>query len=278
MVVSRRARLEVLRVAARSVRYRATVSGVAGNGGELVGFAPLAEILPVGLISPEGVVGLGGGRKFPGLPAERGHAWPAGFERVSCKARFYHTSDNVLLSEVIVPVFFADAHNRRQCVSLMQVPDKPIWYGRLDQVIAELARPALAVGGSRDASSLSCAWGPEEPSRSCGLASPGRSAPTVWRTGSELIAHLKRLAAGDEAHYERRRRQRLAQVLEGLRQAALTQPKVTRRSAHQPCSINNSPVCRRAFRYPLEPFRSLFFAHRGTAETAGPGHGDRQRF
>jgi hypothetical protein len=42
----------------------------------------------------------------------------------------------------------------------------------------------------------------------------------------ELIAHLKRLAAGDEAHYERRRRQRLALVLDGLRQAALTQPKV----------------------------------------------------
>jgi hypothetical protein len=42
----------------------------------------------------------------------------------------------------------------------------------------------------------------------------------------ELIAHLKRLAAGDEAHYERRRRQRLAMVLDGLRQAALTQPKV----------------------------------------------------
>jgi len=42
----------------------------------------------------------------------------------------------------------------------------------------------------------------------------------------ELIAHLKRLAAGDEAYYERRRRKRLAQVLEGLRQAALAQPKV----------------------------------------------------
>jgi hypothetical protein len=42
----------------------------------------------------------------------------------------------------------------------------------------------------------------------------------------ELIAHLKRLATGGEAHYERRRRQRLAQVLEGLRQAALAQPKV----------------------------------------------------
>jgi len=42
----------------------------------------------------------------------------------------------------------------------------------------------------------------------------------------ELIAHLKRLAAGDDAHYEHRRRQRLAQVLEGLRQEALAQPKV----------------------------------------------------
>jgi hypothetical protein len=42
----------------------------------------------------------------------------------------------------------------------------------------------------------------------------------------ELIAHLKRLAAGDGAHYERRRRQRLAIVLDGLRRAALAQPKV----------------------------------------------------
>ena len=42
----------------------------------------------------------------------------------------------------------------------------------------------------------------------------------------ELIAHLKRLAAGDEAHYERRRRQKLAQILEQLRQEALARPKV----------------------------------------------------
>jgi hypothetical protein len=42
----------------------------------------------------------------------------------------------------------------------------------------------------------------------------------------ELIAHLKRLAAGEEAHYERRRRQRLARALDGLRQSALMQPKV----------------------------------------------------
>lgn len=42
----------------------------------------------------------------------------------------------------------------------------------------------------------------------------------------EMIAHLKRLAAGDQAHYERRRRQKLALVLDGLRRAALIQPKV----------------------------------------------------
>jgi hypothetical protein len=42
----------------------------------------------------------------------------------------------------------------------------------------------------------------------------------------ELIAHLKRLAAGEEVHYERRRRQRLARALDGLRQSALMQPKV----------------------------------------------------
>jgi hypothetical protein len=41
-----------------------------------------------------------------------------------------------------------------------------------------------------------------------------------------MIAHLKRLAAGDQAHYERRRRQKLALVLDGLRRAALIQPKV----------------------------------------------------
>ena len=43
---------------------------------------------------------------------------------------------------------------------------------------------------------------------------------------AELIAHLKRLAAGDEVHYEQRRRQKMAHVLEELRQAALIQPKV----------------------------------------------------
>jgi hypothetical protein len=105
------------------------------------------------------------------------------------------------------------------------VPDKPTWYGRLDQVIAELGN-------------LSWPWVDRATLQSLLRVGPRRAQqilqPCVTRQvgangvagREELIAHLKRLAAGDEAHYERRRRQRLAQVLEGLRQAALAQPKV----------------------------------------------------
>jgi len=42
----------------------------------------------------------------------------------------------------------------------------------------------------------------------------------------DLIAHLQRLASGEEAHYERRRRQKLAQAMDDLRRAALAEPKV----------------------------------------------------
>lgn len=105
------------------------------------------------------------------------------------------------------------------------MPDKPTWYGRLDEVIAEL-------------DSLPWPWVDRETLQSLLQVGPRRAQqilrPCVTRQvgangvagREELIAHLKRLAAGDEAHYERRRRQRLALVLNGLRQAALAQPKV----------------------------------------------------
>ena len=105
------------------------------------------------------------------------------------------------------------------------MPDKPTWYGRLDQVIAELGE-------------LPWPWVDRETIQSLLQVGPRRAqqilrpcvARQVGANGvadrDELIAHLKRLASGDEAHYERRRRQRLAQVLEGLRQSALAQPKV----------------------------------------------------
>ena len=105
------------------------------------------------------------------------------------------------------------------------MPDKPTWYGRLDQVIAELGN-------------LPWPWVDRQTLQSLLQVGPRRAQqilrPCVTRQvgangvagREELIEHLKRLASGDEAHYERRRRQRLAQVLEGLRREALAQPKV----------------------------------------------------
>ena len=100
-----------------------------------------------------------------------------------------------------------------------------MWYGRLDEVIAELG-------------SLPWPWVDRETIQSLLQVGPRRAQqimrPCVThQVGASgvadreaLIAHLKRLAAGDEVHYERRRRQRLALVLDGLRRAALAQPKV----------------------------------------------------
>lgn len=100
-----------------------------------------------------------------------------------------------------------------------------MWYGRLDEIIAELG-------------SLPWPWVDRETLQSLLQVGPRRAQqilrPCVTRQiganvvadREDLVAHLKRLSAGDEAHYERRRRHRLALVLDGLRQAALTQPKV----------------------------------------------------
>jgi hypothetical protein len=105
------------------------------------------------------------------------------------------------------------------------VPDKPTWFGRLDHVIEELA-------------GLRWPWVDRETLQSLLRVGPRRAQqilrPCVTRQigangvadREELIAHLKRLAAGEEVHYERRRRQRLARALDGLRQSALMQPKV----------------------------------------------------
>jgi hypothetical protein len=104
------------------------------------------------------------------------------------------------------------------------MPDKPLWYGRLDEVIKELeALPfpwvdsatleaALRVGRRRAQQILS---------------------PLVRRTAgkngfanrNEVIEHLRHLADGNSAYYEKRRRKRLRSILEQVREAA-RQPQV----------------------------------------------------
>ena len=105
------------------------------------------------------------------------------------------------------------------------MPDKPSWYGRLEHVIVELEQlpwpwvdretlQSLLQVGVRRAQQIM---------RPCVTRQVGTNGVAERQ---KLIAHLKRVAAGDEVHYELRRRQRLAKVLEGFRQAALSRPKV----------------------------------------------------
>jgi hypothetical protein len=105
------------------------------------------------------------------------------------------------------------------------MPDKPMWYGRLDAVISNLKmlpypwvdramlEQLLGVGRRRAQQIL---------------------APCVTHTvgangladREQLIAHLEHLAAGDAADYERRRRQKLAGEIARLRQAWIDHPRV----------------------------------------------------
>jgi hypothetical protein len=105
------------------------------------------------------------------------------------------------------------------------MPDKPIWFGRLDEVIAELeafAHPwvdraslerLLGVGRRRAQQIL----------QPCVTHQIGASGVA---DRAALIAHLRQLAHGEVAYYEQRRRRKLAQSIEKLRQAWLETPRV----------------------------------------------------
>ena len=147
-----------------------------------------------------------------------------------------------------------------------KVPDKPIWYGRLPEVIAELRnfpwpwvdrqtlQDLLGVGRRRAQQIL----------QPCVARQIGASGVA---DRDELIAHLTRLAASEEGYYERRRRQKLAEVLNGLRHAALHQPAVfveapvaivNQKLENLPEGVSVSPGCIRIqFSAPHEALEKL---------------------
>lgn len=110
-------------------------------------------------------------------------------------------------------------------LGLCLMPDKPIWFGRLDEVVAELeALPhpwidraglerLLGVGRRRAQQIL----------RPCVTHQIGSSGVA---DRDKLIARLKELAHGEAAYYEQRRRRQLAESIEKLRQAWLETPRV----------------------------------------------------
>src|ERR1035437_496704 len=105
------------------------------------------------------------------------------------------------------------------------MPDKPFWCGRLEDIAQELGglpepwvdrsilEQALGIGRRRAQQILA----------PCVTRQIGRNG---LARREAILEHLRRLAAGEQAHYERRRQRRLAEYLEGLRQARLRQPPV----------------------------------------------------
>ena len=105
------------------------------------------------------------------------------------------------------------------------MPDKPIWYGRLDSIIAELE-------------TLPCPWIDRAAVEQVLCVGRRRAqqilAPCITRRvgasgvaeRSRFITHLRSLAAGETAFYEQQRRRKVARHIDELRQAWLEQPRV----------------------------------------------------
>jgi len=105
------------------------------------------------------------------------------------------------------------------------VPAKPAWYSRIDDVIRELeglARPfvdratvefLLGVGRRRAQQILA-------PCITHRVGANGLADRHV------LITHLRRIAEGDDGHYERQRRRNVAEVLAQLQRDRVEQPRL----------------------------------------------------
>ena len=134
----------------------------------------------------------------------------------------------------------AAAHNRssyRYSVRSI-MPDKPTWYGRLEEIIRELEtlpypwvdratlESLLGVGRRRAQQIL-------KPCVTHQVGSNGLA------DRSALIARLRALAVREEAYYEQQRRRRLGDTLALLRQAALEQPRVL---VEAPVSVMNQAL------------------------------------
>jgi hypothetical protein len=105
------------------------------------------------------------------------------------------------------------------------MPAKPAWYAKLDEVVAQLeALPRPAV----DSATLEFLLGVGR-RRAQQILAPcvtARLGANGLADRDQLVARLRRLAREGEAYYERRRRERLATVLEALRKERLSRPQL----------------------------------------------------
>jgi hypothetical protein len=105
------------------------------------------------------------------------------------------------------------------------MPAKPVWYGRLDQIIAQLeALPRPWVDRGTVESLLGV--GPRRAQQVLAACATARIGTSSLADRDLLAGHLRRLATGDAGHYERVRRHKLAATLEQLQRALAERPRV----------------------------------------------------
>jgi hypothetical protein len=114
--------------------------------------------------------------------------------------------------------YFVPAQNRRhQWYLHFQVfmPDKPTWCGFLDDIVERLrALPDPWIDRSLLQELLSV--GPRRAQQILAPCVVRQVGVTGLAHRDKVIAHLRRLASGEDTHYEQQRRRRLAEQLDAL--------------------------------------------------------------
>ena len=105
------------------------------------------------------------------------------------------------------------------------MPARPAWYGRLDEIVAELeALPRPWV--DRATLEFLLRVGPRRAQQIMAGCITERIGTSSLADREMLIEHLRALAEGDTGHYERRRRKKVAAAIESMRHEWMKEPRV----------------------------------------------------
>jgi hypothetical protein len=105
------------------------------------------------------------------------------------------------------------------------VPSRPAWYSKLDRVIQDLqALPRSFV--DRATVEFLLGVGRRRAQQIIAPCITDRVGANGLADRDALVAHLRRLAEGDDGYYERRRQLKVAAILAGLEKQRLEQPRL----------------------------------------------------
>ncbi len=105
------------------------------------------------------------------------------------------------------------------------MPAKPSWFNDLDRIIGELeALPRPFV--DRTVVETLLGVGRRRAQQILGPAATGRVGSSAVADRDALVARLRKLARGDEVHYERARRRRVAEAIAGWRRDRVEKPQL----------------------------------------------------